>query len=125
MLNEALPAPIIPVRPEIENADTEIDENASRIEAAFHKYMYRAPPQKEEEHEFIIIVGHGNVIRYMFCRALQLPPEAWLRMSIFNCSMTYLMVKPNGYCVCRMLGDIGHLGYEHTTFSSGHGFVWS
>lgn len=128
MLNEALPAPIIPVRPEID-ATREIDENAERVEAAFSKYIYRADTTttttEKEQHEFTVIVCHGNIIRFMFCRALQIPPEAWLRMSIFNCSLTYLMVKPNGYCSCRMLGDIGHLGYEHSTFSSGHGFVWS
>ena len=131
MLNEALPAPIIPIRPEID-ATKEIDENANRIEAAFHKYIHRAnhpsnddDDDEHDEHEFEVIVCHGNVIRYFFCRALQIPPEAWLRMSIFNCSLTYIMVKPNGYCSGRMLGDIGHLGYGHSTFSSGHGFVWS
>jgi hypothetical protein len=80
--------------------------------------------EKQDKHEFEIIVCHGNVIRYFFCRALQLPPEAWLRLSIFNCSLTYLIVKPNGRVSCRMLGDIGHLGYGHSTFSMNHGFVW-
>jgi len=126
MLNEVLPAPIIPVRPEID-ATQEIDEHSDTVEAAFHKYIYRADNNTGEknEHEFDVIVCHGNLIRYMTCRALQIPPEAWLRMSIFNCSLTYIMIKPNGYCTCRMLGDIGHLGYEHSTFSRGHGFVWS
>ena len=76
-------------------------------------------------HKFDIIVCHGNVIRYFACRALQLPPEAWLRLSVFNCSITYLMIKPNGYVSCRMIGDIGHLGYKETTFSGAHGLVWS
>lgn len=127
MLNEVLPAPIIPVRPEID-ATAEIDASAKTMDDVFHKYIYRSrhnDNEDEDKHEFEVIVCHGNVIRYIFCRALQIPPEAWLRMSIFNCSMTYLMIKPNGYCLCRMLGDIGHLGYEHSTFSSGHGFVWS
>lgn len=76
-------------------------------------------------HKFDIIVCHGNVIRYFACRALQIPPEAWLRLSVFNCSITYLMIKPNGYVSCRMIGDIGHLGYKETTFSGAHGLVWS
>ena len=33
--------------------------------------------QEDEQHEFTVIVCHGNVIRYMAMRALQLPPEAW------------------------------------------------
>ena len=123
------------------------EENGPRIENSFKKYFYRksAPSihndnnhslndndsatkeQKQEmkkKHEFEIIVCHGNVIRYFFCRALQLPPEAWLRFSTFNCSLTYIMIKPNGRASCRMLGDIGHLGYGHSTFSMNHGFVW-
>ena len=67
----------------------------------------------------------GNVIRYMFCRALQLPPEAWLRLSTFNCSLTYLMIRPTGGISCRMVGDIGHLKYDETTFSGYYGFKWS
>jgi len=135
-LNEALPAPIIPVRPDID-AEAEIDANRKRIEDAFQHYIHRASGEKastanskqenqqEERHEFEILVCHGNIIRYFFCRALQIPPEAWLRLSVFNCSLTYLVIKPNGYVSCRMLGDIGHLGYPHSTFSMHHGFVWS
>lgn len=79
---------------------------------------------EREQHEFEIIVGHANVIRYFFCRALQLPPEAWLRLCIFNCSLTYFTIRPTGTVSCRLLGDIGHLGYDHSTFSMHHGFNW-
>jgi serine/threonine-protein phosphatase PGAM5 len=48
------------------------------------------PPPKgaegaETKHEFEIVVCHGNVIRFFMMRALQLPPEAWLRLCTFNC----------------------------------------
>lgn len=76
------------------------------------------------KHEFEIIVCHANVIRYFFCRALQLPPEAWLRLCVFNCSLTYLTIRPTGSVSCRMLGDIGHLPYELSTFSMHTGFNW-
>jgi len=76
------------------------------------------------KHEFEIIVCHANVIRYMFCRALQLPPEAWLRLCVFNCSLTYFTIRPTGTVSCRMLGDIGHLPYELSTFSMHTGFNW-
>lgn len=76
------------------------------------------------KHEFEIIVCHANVIRYFLCRALQLPPEAWLRFCVFNGSLTYLTIRPTGSVSCRMLGDIGHMGVDHSTFSSHHGFNW-
>ncbi len=78
----------------------------------------------DPQHEFEIIVCHANVIRYFFCRALQLPPEAWLRLCTFNCSLTYFTIRPTGTVSCRMLGDIGHLPYELNTFSGHTGFNW-
>jgi serine/threonine-protein phosphatase PGAM5 len=142
-LNEGIPAPMIPLRPDVGNVEKLVDDDRGRIEEAFQKYIYRSEamplssPEAEEsgkggvsvdanqvEQEFEVIVCHGNVIRYFFCRALQLPPEAWLRLSVFNCSLTYLMIHPNGYVQARMLGDVGHLDYDDTTFSGSHGFNW-
>jgi serine/threonine-protein phosphatase PGAM5 len=128
LLNEALPSPMIPARPDVPNAKQEIDENHDRIEQAFQKYFHRADIEHrdddESKHEFEVIVGHGNVIRYFFLRALQLPPEAWLRFSTFNCSITYVMISPNGYASARMVGDMGHIGYDDVTFSAYHGLHW-
>lgn len=76
------------------------------------------------QHEFEVIVCHANVIRYFFCRALQLPPEAWLRLCTFNCSLTYFTIRPTGTVSCRMLGDIGHLPHDMCTFSMHTGFNW-
>jgi serine/threonine-protein phosphatase PGAM5 len=154
LLNEALPSPMLPVRPDVPNAETEIDENHDRIEQAFQKYFYRAAPatpttaadgtgihhddqartttatndnatkSNQLKHEFEVLVGHGNVIRYFVCRALQLPPEAWLRLSVFNCSITYITIQPSGYVSVRMVGDTGHLGYDDTSFSGQIGYNW-
>jgi len=122
------------------------DEHHPRIENAFRTYFHRAPLPTTPEanvvatstldkapehklsphprHEFEIIVCHANVIRYFFCRALQLPPEAWLRLCVFNCSLTYFTIRPTGTVSCRMLGDIGHLPYDLSTFSMHTGFNW-
>jgi serine/threonine-protein phosphatase PGAM5 len=142
-LNEGIPAPMIPLRPDVPNVEQAVDADRDRIEEAFQKYIHRSETtpsslslspeesnkdgtadKNQVEQEFEIIVCHGNVIRYFFCRALQLPPEAWLRLSVFNCSLTYLMIHPNGYVQARMLGDVGHLDYDDTTFSGSHGFNW-
>lgn len=81
-------------------------------------------PPNTEKHEFEIIVCHANVIRYFLMRALQLPPEAWLRYCPFNCSLTYVTIRPTGTVSCRMFGDIGHIPYEKSTFSKHEGFNW-
>jgi serine/threonine-protein phosphatase PGAM5 len=131
---------MIPLRPDVPNMEQAVDADRDRIEEAFQKYIHRSEPtpspsssaeesnkddtNSQVEQEFEVIVCHGNVIRYFFCRALQLPPEAWLRLSVFNCSLTYLMIHPNGYVQARMLGDVGHLDYDDISFSGSHGFNW-
>jgi len=83
------------------------------------------PPERSTElHEYDIVVCHANVIRYFALRALQLPPEAWLRMATFNCSLTYILIRPNGNVSIRLLGDVGHLPMAKTTFSMHAGFEW-
>lgn len=131
VLNEVLPAPFVPVRSADKSVgDVEqIDEDQAWCANAFEKYFYRRtqdnPVDDPELHEFEIIVCHANIIRYFFCRALQIPPEAWSRMSLYNCSLTYLTIKPNGLVAARMLGDIGHFSNEESTFANVSGFRWS
>ncbi len=138
LLNEGLPAPIIPHRPDVGTLlqqQKEVNENHDRIERAFQKYFHRRLPSTTDmatpssssplvDHEFEVIVCHANVIRYFVMRALQLPPEAWLRLSLFNCSMTYLIVQPNGHVTARLIGDTGHIPYDETTFSGSFGYNW-
>ena len=80
--------------------------------------------QTSQQHEYEVVVAHANVIRYFVCRALQLPPEAWLRFSTFNCSLTYVTVRPSGSVSCRSVGDVGHLEPDQITFSGHHGYSW-
>ncbi|KAL1467007.1 hypothetical protein MTO96_005873 [Rhipicephalus appendiculatus] len=90
--------------------------DGARIEAGFRKFFHRAlPHQKQDSHE--IIVCHANVIRYCICRALQIHPEAWSRMSLGNCSISVVKIAPTGRVTLRALGDQGHLPVEFITTS--------
>ncbi|ODM97466.1 Serine/threonine-protein phosphatase PGAM5, mitochondrial [Orchesella cincta] len=90
-------------------------EDGPRIEAAFRKYFHRADPDQEKD-SYEIIVCHANVIRYFVCRALQFPGEAWLRISLKNCSLSVLSILPSGRVILRALGDAGHMPADlHTT----------
>lgn len=42
-----------------------------------------------------------------FQRALQFPPEAWLRFSLGNGSVTHFIIRPDGRVCCRVLGETG------------------
>lgn len=107
-------------KPEIQPYDTAIPvEDSQRVTIGSTELK-----EEDSKHEFEIIVCHANVIRYFTCRALQLPPEAWLRLCTFNCSLTYFTIRPTGTVSIRSLGDCGHLPYEKITFSTHHGYNW-
>ncbi|KAM6339904.1 serine/threonine-protein phosphatase PGAM5, mitochondrial isoform 3-T3 [Alca torda] len=89
-------------------------EDGARIEAAFRNFIHRADA-KQEEDSYEIFVCHANVIRYIVCRALQFPPEGWLRMSLNNGSITHLVIRPNGRVALRTLGDTGFMPPEKIT----------
>ena len=56
-----------------------------------------------------LFVGHGNVTRYFLCRALQIPPEAWLRFSLPHCSVTSITISGRGRVSVQQVGGVGHL----------------
>nr|XP_034955220.1 serine/threonine-protein phosphatase PGAM5, mitochondrial isoform X2 [Zootoca vivipara] len=89
-------------------------EDGARIEAAFRNYIHRADV-KQEEDSYEIYVCHANVIRYIVCRALQFPPEGWLRISLNNGSITHLVIRPSGKVALRLLGDTGFMPPEKIT----------
>ncbi|XP_078237822.1 LOW QUALITY PROTEIN: serine/threonine-protein phosphatase PGAM5, mitochondrial [Pogona vitticeps] len=89
-------------------------EDGARIEAAFRNFIHRAGV-KQEEDSYEIFVCHANVIRYIVCRALQFPPEGWLRISLNNGSITHLVIRPSGRVALRTLGDTGFMPPEKIT----------
>ncbi|KAK6313327.1 hypothetical protein J4Q44_G00166740 [Coregonus suidteri] len=109
-------APIEPVPPvnHWKPDAVQYHEDGARIEAAFRRYIHRADP-KQKEDSYEIIVCHANVIRYFVCRALQFPPEGWLRMGLNNGSITWLTVRPSGRVALRTLGDSGFMPPDKLT----------
>jgi serine/threonine-protein phosphatase PGAM5 len=59
-----------------------------------------------------VIVCHGNVIRYFVSRALGLDPRLWLNMTIANCSVSVVEVRPDGSTRLVSFDDVGHLPPE-------------
>ncbi|KPA81443.1 putative phosphoglycerate mutase family member 5 [Leptomonas pyrrhocoris] len=87
-------------------------EDMKAAEEVFERYFHR-PTSDESSVE--IIVGHGNVIRYLTMRALQLPPEAWLRTSLPHCSVTTITIRGTGHVSLVGMGSYGHLPPELVT----------
>ncbi|KAK9296984.1 hypothetical protein QLX08_009170 [Tetragonisca angustula] len=101
-----------PIQPEPPSSNWKAEINyyidGPRIEAAFRKYFHRADFSQEKD-SYTILVCHANVIRYFVCRALQFPPESWLRLSLNHASITWITIYPDGIVKLLTFGDSGHL----------------
>ena len=86
-------------------APGEADSCASRLDAVFARYFRPSPARDSTE----VLVCHGNVIRWLTCRALGADSKLWLAMSLANCSLTVIQVRPSGRCTITAVGDRGHL----------------
>ena len=76
--------------------------------------LFRPASGAADEHD--IVVCHGNVIRWFVTRALDVDPEAWLGMSIANCSLTVIQVRGDGSCKLISFADSGHVPWSMTTY---------
>ena len=111
------------------------------MEKAFKLYFHRAEFQEQTD-TIDILVCHANVIRYFICRyrpiciyatciiicmkpkyffmfrrALQLPIATWECVTLANCSVTVIKIKPDGIVKLECAGSTGHLPVELVTFS--------
>ncbi|KAJ3312609.1 Serine/threonine-protein phosphatase pgam5, mitochondrial [Boothiomyces sp. JEL0838] len=116
-------APCSPQGSDWRPSDAAFYQDGCRIEAAFRKYFHRQEPdrptiQKDKvKHSVDIIVGHGNVIRYCFLRALQLDPAKWLRLAPYNASITRFSINEEGLVSTRGFGESGHIPVDKQTFN--------
>lgn len=114
LLCEGAPYILEPALPYYQPSKKELIEDGQRIENAFKLYVHRAN-HGESHDSYEIFVCHANVIRYFVCRALQLPPEAWIRFSLDHGSITWIVVRPDGRVSLRWLGNSGHMPPEKIT----------
>lgn len=101
--------------------------DGARIESGFREFLRRpfvveSPAGKGSNKDLgssytSVLVCHGNVIRYFVCRALQIDPEAWLRMAVDNGSYTVLDFYASGKVSLRTLGNNGHMRADDITYS--------
>jgi len=114
LLEEGAPLPPEPPLDFWQPDAAQFRADGPRIERAFQKY-FAIPEESQEKDSHEIIVCHANVIRYCVCRALQVPPQAWLRMWLNHGSITWLTIRPEGRIVLRALGASGYMPPEKLT----------
>lgn len=89
----------------------EARECAAANDRAFETFF--RPAEGSPAHD--VVVAHGNVIRRLVTRALGVDPEAWLGMSVGNCSLTVFRIAADGAVKVLAVGDVGHLPPEVRT----------
>ena len=87
------------------DAAREQAECAKQLDQAFAQFFTVASGARRND----ILVAHGNVIRYLVVKALQVDPRAWLGMSVAHASLTVIQVQPDGSMKVVAVGDSGHI----------------
>jgi len=98
----------------MENLDPgEAEACEATLESAFARIF--TPPTAGRD-EFDIVVCHGNIIRWVVTKVLDVDPQSWLQMSIANCSITVVQVRADGSMKLISFADSGHIPYEMTSY---------
>ncbi|MNS79085.1 phosphoglycerate mutase [compost metagenome] len=85
----------------------------AQMEKAFKKY-FKTPRKDSLE----VLVCHGNVIRYLVCRALGIDTLKWRELDILQCGISVIEVNSKGSLrmILRSHNDVGHIPKALRTF---------
>lgn len=100
-----------------DETESELTKCKENIEKAFKEYFIPSPDEKDR-HD--LIVCHGNVIRYLVTKVLNVDAMSWLQMSITNCSLTIIRINPDGRMKLDAFSDYGHIPENMRTFTGGN-----
>jgi serine/threonine-protein phosphatase PGAM5 len=90
-----------------------VEGDRKRADRAFTKLFKEARAERTE-----IVVCHGNLIRYLVCRALGIHPKLWMRLDSTHCGLTEFRVLPGGVVRVVRYNDVGHIPQSMRTVSA-------
>ncbi len=85
-------------------------EDCARADAAYAKIIRPSRAERKE-----LVVCHGNLIRYLMCRALHTPVAKWLRMTTSHCGLTRMVVRDTGAVRVVSYNETSHLPIKLVT----------
>lgn len=77
----------------------------ARFDAVFERYFVTA--QAEDQHD--ILVCHGNIIRYLVCKAMAIDAHSWASFLMHHCGISRVVIEADGQLFVISHNDIGHL----------------
>lgn len=78
-----------------------------------YEFLFKAPKKSKSS---VVVVAHGNVIRYWVCKALGIDPKKWVKMDLEQCSITTIRVDNKGYTTLLGFADMGHIPRGQRTY---------
>ena len=99
-----------------DESETDLNVCVENLEKSFKEYFI---PSQDEKDRHDLIVCHGNVIRYFVTKVLNVDTMAWLQMTIGNCSLTIIKIKPDGSTKLVSFNDLGHIPTNMQTLTGG------
>ena len=85
-------------------------EDRARADAAYAKIVRTSRAERTE-----LVVCHGNLIRYLMCRALHTPVAKWLRMTTSHCGLSRVIVRETGAVRVVSYNETSHLPIKLVT----------
>jgi serine/threonine-protein phosphatase PGAM5 len=92
---------------EIDGFDVTAEErrvDRARGDAAYRRFFRTSRAERRE-----LLVCHGNLIRYLTCRALRTPVAKWVRMTTNHCGLTRVVVRDTGAVRVVSYNETAHL----------------
>jgi serine/threonine-protein phosphatase PGAM5 len=83
---------------------SEREEDRQRGDAAFEKFFRVSRTDRLE-----VLVCHGNLIRYLVCKAMEIPVIRWTRMNSNHCALTRVLIRDTGAVRVVSYNETGHL----------------
>ncbi|MHC5038056.1 MAG: histidine phosphatase family protein [Planctomycetota bacterium] len=111
LLWEGAPTPIPGYRTEPEYRPL-IAKTKKRMDRVYEKYF-----RPSRSNRFEILVGHGNLIRYLVLRSLGTSGKRWYFMGIHCCGISCVVVLPSEEKFLISFNETGHLPKSLLTHS--------
>jgi serine/threonine-protein phosphatase PGAM5 len=81
-----------------------------RADAAYTRFFKTSRMDRLE-----LVVCHGNLIRYLVCRAIDVPVARWTRMNSNHCAVTRILVRDTGAVRVVSYNETMHLPAKMVT----------
>ncbi len=90
-----------------------LKQHQAQANKAFAKYFKNSNKDCVD-----ILICHGNIIRYLICKALEIDTLKWRQMEIQQCGISIVQIKSKGHHRKQLVShnDIGHIPKSKRTF---------